>query len=113
MSHFQYLLKINSEKCIMTYSSIFIRFFFEAKYDPEFTIVSIIQTIYMMGILILYTGLETIGPFMILFACGYLKVIQRRFEGMSKTVETYPHLPNSLSYADIRHCIIFHQKILK
>ena len=113
MSHYKYSFKISSEKFIMTRPSIINRFFFEVKYDPEFTIVSIIQIIYQMDILILYAGLETVGPFVILFACGYLKVIQRRFEEISKSVETDSHSLASLSYADIRNCIIFHQKILK
>ena len=83
-----------------------LRFFVESKFDPEWTVVTIIQAIYLMNCMLLYTATESTGPFLDLFACAYLKIVQKRFKQLGQ-------FQNSLSFSDVRECIILHQKTLQ
>ena len=90
------------------------RFFFEAKFDPEWTAVTTFQVMYAIDMTALLSGLETVGPFLALYACAGLKVVCNRFEEMSQSsVESVSSTRDILSFTEVRDCIIFHQKVLK
>ena len=82
-------------------------------YDPGFTILTIFQVIYISDSIIVLAALETLGPFLILFSSAYLKIIQKRFEGLRKSSRNDLKVADSLDYHEIRELIIFHQRVLE
>ena len=66
-----------------------------------------------MELVILYSAIETVGPFLILFSSAYLKIIQQRLAHMRKSVGINLKVADSLNYDEIRGCVIFHQKVLE
>lgn len=83
------------------------------KYDPEFTLVAILQAIYLADVIILFSAIETAGAFLILFSAAYFKIIQKRLEGFKNSLGTNLQVADSLDYNEIRECVIFHQKVLE
>ena len=87
------------------------RFFTEVKYEPEFTLLNILQLLALIDAIIILTAFETVGILLVLFAAGYFKVMQRRLEYINITEDR--NLQIRVTDSDMKNCIIFHQKILQ
>ena len=81
--------------------------------------VSILQTVLSFSLAVILTGIETVGPFLIMMACGYLRVIQYRFIALTNlpndsgsTKESAMHM-GKLPLHEILCCVKFHQKIME
>ena len=76
-----------------------------------------------MNAAVILTGNETLGPFLIMMTCGYLRSIHNRLLVMAKRREEISlqedetvaeeNNDNRLHLDDIIDCIKFHQKIMK
>ena len=100
------------------------RFYVDVQEQPWYNIVCVAELIITFNFLLLVTVTESVGPYLIMMACGYLRAIQERLTYMSKVVISddisknnnllqHESSMNKLSITDVRRCIIFHQRVMK
>ena len=87
--------------------------------DFWYVTVSILQSVVCYTIVVIVAGIETVGPFLIMMACGYLRVIQYRFMALTNVPNdnglTKDNAVNmeKLPVHEILSCVKFHQKIME
>ena len=81
--------------------------------------VSIFQGVVCYSIAVILTGIETVGPFLIMMACGYLRAIQCRLIALtiipndSSSTKVCAINIGKLPVHEILCCVKFHQKIME
>ena len=105
--------------CLVVFILIFFRFYVDVQDEFWYITVTILQSVVSFSIAIMLTGIETVGPFLIMMACGYLRAIQYRFLALTNTpndsglTEVNAINLERLPVHEILCCVKFHQKIME
>lgn len=111
---------------IYVYVEIFItRYYVEVHEGPWYIFSFVLQEVVCLTAAVVVVGMETVGPFLIMMACGYLRAIYDRLSSLGNATDDYTidvenrlditvnENHKDLSSEKVLACVIFHQKIME
>lgn len=80
--------------------------------DPWYWIALVLQTFHMLNTAVIASTVDTLGLFLIMMTCGFLRSLRYRLFTVSKSTNEFDNYgPNTVT--GLKACVVFHQKVLK